>query len=204
MKRFSKGQLSLAAGLIISVVFSFTSFAFSCADIRIKVLRLHVLANSDSPEDQTLKLKVRDRILLCGEGIFEQVGDVEEAKSAVQKNLSIFLEAARDEIAQNGYHYDVDIELAKSYFETRYYDHFTLPAGEYEAVRVLIGDAKGKNWWCVMFPAVCVPAARGKAALSDVLSEEELDVVENGRKYQLRFKSLEMIEELKHRLGGRR
>ena len=200
MKQFSKLQASLLFGLIFTVCMSFFSFYSSVAQIRQKVLRLHVLANSDSEEDQALKLKVRDRILICGEGLFDQAGDVAAAENTVRENLPLFQAAAEDEIAKNGYAYPVRIEVAPVWFETRVYDNFTLPAGEYEAVRVLIGEAEGKNWWCVMFPAVCVPAASEKGSLSQTLNDDEMDVVENRPKYQFRFKTVEVFEEIKKRL----
>ncbi|MDR1892755.1 MAG: stage II sporulation protein R [Oscillospiraceae bacterium] len=203
MKRFSKWQVSLLFGLIFTVLMSFFSFYSSVAQIRQKVLRLHVLANSDSEEDQALKLKVRDRILVCGEGLFEQAVNVAAAEETARKNLPLFQAAAEDEIARNGYAYSVRIEVAPVWFETRSYDDFTLPAGEYEAIRVLIGEANGKNWWCVMFPAVCVPAASEKGSLSQTLSGDELEVVENQPKYRFRFKAVEVIEDIKKKLGKR-
>ena len=112
--------------------------------------------------------------------------------------------AAQDEIRKNGYPYDVHVELGEAWFDTRVYDDITLPAGEYEAVKVVIGEGEGKNWWCVMFPPMCVSAAEEVAsdseALEQVLDEQQNTLVQNGEKYKIKFKSVEIYETVKEKL----
>ena len=161
MKVFEK---SICLAMILAVLFSFTGFAAQCEDIPEHVLRLHVLANSDSQEDQTLKLQVRDRILQESAGMLDGVRNKEEAEQRIRETLPALQRAAEDEIEQRGYTYPVTVELEQTYFPTREYEQVTLPAGTYEALRVCIGAAEGHNWWCVIFPPMCLPAAAAVAA----------------------------------------
>lgn len=188
-------EKALILAFLLTVLFSFTGLAGMSEDIPNHVLRLHVLANSDSQEDQSLKLAVRDRILAESKGIFSGVHTKEEAEKAVQENLDRLEAAAQDEVWDQGYSYPVTIELENIYFSTRYYEDVTLPAGRYDALRVRIGKAEGHNWWCVLFPSLCVPAAGDGAELDDVLSASQMDLVENG--YEIKFKSLELYEQAK-------
>ena len=141
-----------------------------------KVVRLHVLANSDSEEDQALKLLVRDAILERAEDLLSKSGDREEAEGLLRGRLLEFEQVAAAVIAQAGYDYPVRVELEDTQFPTKEYDGFTLPAGEYLALRVLIGEAKGQNWWCVVFPPLCTTASVEvpASALEAGLSEEEV------------------------------
>jgi len=191
MKRL---ELSVFLGVIFCIVVSFLSFEGECADIRKNVLRLHILANSDSYEDQQLKLMVRDSIIDCSEIIFAGCQSYDEAKSAALDNLHIFEAAARRTLAENNCSYDVSVSLADSYFSTRTYGDITLPAGIYEAIKIEIGQAQGQNWWCVMFPSVCLPAASGELPLDCALSDEQISIVcADG--YELKFRCVEIYEE---------
>jgi stage II sporulation protein R len=194
MKLFEK---SLCLALILTILFSFTGFAAGCEDISNRVLRLHILANSDTAEDQALKLKVRDRILTESAGMLDQVKNKEEAKNAVRSRLAQLKAAAADEIKKQGYDYPVNVELTHMYFTTRQYDAVTLPAGDYDALRVTIGKAEGHNWWCVIFPAMCLPAAEEPKKLSDVLNANQLQIVEETGGFEVKFKSVELYEQLK-------
>ena len=137
-----------------------------------KLIRFHVLANSDSPMDQELKLKVRDNIIENMNSKFEKSSSIEETREIIKENIENMKTIALNEIHKNGKDYDVDIKLEKSNFPTKSYGKFTLPAGEYEAVRVLIGEAKGQNWWCVMFPPLCfVDVVNG---VTDTKTEEDM------------------------------
>ncbi len=154
MKRL---EISLAAGLILAVfIGSFTSFARDTGEIRADVMRLHILANSDSAADQLLKLQVRDRVLSGFSG------GATKAEATQKLKLAQIEAAAEEEILRRGYSYHVKAGLVNMYFESRAYNGVTLPAGRYDAVRVEIGEAKGQNWWCVMFPPMCIPAAAEK------------------------------------------
>lgn len=117
-----------------------------------KVIRLHVIANSDSEADQALKLRVRDRVLVLTEDILRQSGDMEEARQRLAEALPRLQQTAAEEIAAQGSRYTVSAGLEETEFPTREYDGFALPSGEYLALRVVIGEGAGKNWWCVVFP----------------------------------------------------
>lgn len=193
----------LLFGFFCAVLFSMLGFTAQCESIPDKVFRLHILANSDSAEDQALKLRVRDRILEESAGLMDGVSTREEAEAAAAQSLPKLQAAAEDEIRQAGYAYPVQAEITRMYFPTRQYESVTLPAGEYDALRITIGEAKGKNWWCVLFPALCLPVAENGAQLSDVLSSSQLDVVQGN--YEIRFKAVEWYEQLKdwlENLGG--
>lgn len=191
-------EKSLLIAFVLTVAFSFTSFfsfAEQCEDIPNHVLRLHVLANSDTAEDQELKLYVRNRILTESAGMLDDVTAREEAEQVVAQNLPRLEAAAADEIRQRGYDYSVGVGLETIYFPTRRYEQVTLPAGTYNALRVTIGQAEGKNWWCVMFPPMCLPAAQEKEELDDVLNPQQMDIVTG--EYEIRFKSLELYEQFR-------
>ena len=194
MKLFEK---SLCLAFIFTVLISFTGLTAGCEDISNRVLRLHVLANSDSAEDQSLKLKVRDRILAESAGMLDQIQNKEQAERAVKARLIQFKTAAADEIKKQGYDYPVNVELTHMYFTTREYNEVTLPAGNYDALRVTIGKAEGHNWWCVIFPAMCLPAAEEPKELSDVLNANQLKIVEGKGGFEVKFKSVELYEQLK-------
>ena len=119
------------------------------------VLRLHVIANSDSDADQNLKLKVRDRIISETKDMFEAENDIAKVKTITTENLDYIKKIAEDEIKRNGFEYDVSVNFGKSDFPTKEYGNLVLPAGSYEALKVEIGEADGKNWWCVIFPPLC-------------------------------------------------
>ena len=193
-------EAAVLIGLVLAVLLSLVGFDAHCTEIRENVLRLHVLANSDTEADQALKLRVRDRVLEAGEAVFTGASDEAEALEAARANVGLLQAAAEAEIAESGYDYPVRVEVGKSRFDTRVYDDFTLPAGEYEAVRVLIGEAAGHNWWCVMFPAVCLPAAEEKEDMSRVLEGESLEIVEQPAKFTFRFKAVEIYEGIRDKV----
>ena len=184
---------ALICGFIISVLLSFVNFACKCDKISEKVFRLHIIANSDSRDDQELKLKVRDRILNDFGKELMYIEDLETSKKIVECNLEKIRAIAKEEIEKNGYDYEVSACITDMYFDTRKYGKISLPAGYYNAVRITIGNANGKNWWCVMFPPMCVPAAKGEHELENVLENEEKSIVFNETQYEARFKMLELF-----------
>lgn len=196
MKKFKLFEISLFAGLLIAIIFSITGFASTCEEIRGDVLRLHVIANSDSDEDQQLKLKVRDAVLKAGKNIFNGSVTKENAEEKIENEKEILIKAAKKVIKENGVDYDVEITVTDEYFNTRTYENVTLPAGKYKAVRVLIGESAGKNWWCVMFPPLCIPAAETNIDL--YFSDKEVKLVETNPKYEVRFKIIEIYESIKN------
>ena len=190
-------EIALLAGL--AVFFLTGSLALRAQDrLADKVVRLHVLANSDSEEDQALKLLVRDQVLERAASLLEQAGDRRQAEMLLRQALPELEEAAAREIAANGYDYPVTAELVDAAFPTKEYDGFTLPAGEYLALRVVIGQGAGHNWWCVVFPALCLPAAGEEDPLA-LLPEEQREAAQS--QYKVGFKLAEWFEEFKHWLG---
>ncbi len=197
MKKFKLFELSLLAGFLIAVIFSITSFAETCEEVRGDVLRLHVLANSDSYEDQQLKLKVRDALLNAGKNIFDGSVTRKNAEEKIKEEKEFLVRTAEKVIEENGFDYDVQITVTEEFFTTRTYENVTLPAGKYMAMRVLIGESRGKNWWCVMFPPLCIPAAQPDINL--FFTEDEVKLVESDPKYEMRFKIVEIYESIKNR-----
>ncbi len=190
MKRF---ELSLLLAVIFCALVSFLSFEGECEQIRSSVLRLHILADSDAEDAQTLKLQVRDRILEVSEDIFAPCRTYNEARLAAQENLGIFEQTARQVLRENGCPDEVSVSLADSYFSTRTYGDITLPAGVYDALRIELGRAEGHNWWCVMFPTVCLPTAAGEAELGGTLTTGQVEII-SGEGYELRFRCVEIYE----------
>ena len=202
MTKFKYIEKALLIGFVIAVLFSFTSFtafAAQCEQIPNEVFRLHVLANSDSQEDQALKLKVRDKLLAETGELFSDCTTKEEAMKTAKENLDYLEQVAQDEVYKQGYSYDVTVEVENIFFNNRQYDDITMPAGNYDALRVLIGEGAGQNWWCVLFPAMCLPAAEkpeGMPELNDVLTDKQMNVVE-GNQYEVKFKTVEIYESIK-------
>lgn len=164
-------------------------------DISEKVLRFHVLANSDDEEDQNLKLAVRDAVGSYMQKKLAGVDDLEECEQIVNENLDEIQEVAAETIAQNGYDYDVTAELEYTSFPVKSYGSYTFPAGEYEALRVVIGEGKGHNWWCVMYPNMCFSGSMYEVVdeqagekLREVLTTEEYEKVLAEGNYQIQWK----------------
>ncbi len=165
------------------------------------VIRLHVVANSDEPEDQQLKLMVRDAVTAALEEAMESFSSPEEARAYLVGKLSDLGAIAEQTLRNAGCSDPVEVTLAEEPFPTRYYDNFSLPAGVYQALRVTIGSGQGKNWWCVVFPTLCYTAAEAEleqvaagAGFSDVLT----DTLERKDGYQVRFFLLDVLGELEN------
>ena len=202
MKR--KAEISVIIGLIVSIIVSTVSFGYECEKIRNDVIRLHVIANSDSEADQRVKLKVRDALLECGKEMFSGNVDVYNAEEKLNLYKKTLIETADKVLAENGMEYKSDISLKEEYFATRQYEEFTMPAGEYLALKVILGEGSGKNWWCVMFPPLCLPAASENKDLNVVFSENGADIVGNSNKYVIKFKIVEIFEEIKQKIEQNR
>ena len=195
------------------IVFLLFIYVFICAQNYVSavsnnlsdaVFRLHVLANSDSAEDQALKLKVRDSLLKYMNNICSNCTTKEEAISLANENKKNFQQIAEQTISENGYNYPVKINIDNFYFPTKNYGDITLPAGFYDALRVEIGEAKGKNWWCVMFPSLCfIDVSSGivddsaKENLEKNLEEESYSIIsdKNNSEIKLKFKLIELFAE---------
>lgn len=195
--------------ILTFLLFIYTSLcAFSYAkstssDIADSVFRLHVLANSDSSEDQALKYKVRDNLLDYMNSICSETTSKDEAISIASSHLDDFKKIAEDTILANGYNYTVQVQIGNFEFPTKTYGDISLPAGYYDALRVNIGEAKGQNWWCVMFPPLCfidvssgVVPDESKEVLKDSMDEEEFALVsesDENSEISFKFKILELF-----------
>lgn len=201
-KRLKIWEIALLLGL--AVVFASGAAATRTQDqLADKVVRLHVLANSDSAEDQALKLRVRDTVLAQATQWLEEAQDSRTAESLLRGRLLEVERLAAEEIQKNGYDYSVTAEVTVTEFPTREYDSFTLPAGDYLALRIIIGEGSGQNWWCVVFPPLCTAAASDVpvTALAAGLSAEEVSLItEEDSGYVLKFKTVEFWETLRQRL----
>lgn len=181
---------SLILGFCIAVLLTgrFSSFARIADSVRADTLRLHVQANSDSAPDQQLKLKVRDAVLQQAAALFTQQSSKQDAIEKAQQSLAAFEAAAKQVVAAEGSDQAVKVYLTNMYFNTTYYENFTLPAGRYDALRIELGEHAGKNWFCVLYPGLCLPAA-GAPAAYPALAEQQLVQAEG---YEIRFAALEL------------
>ena len=192
-------KAKIILGICVSFLIAFTVMSVLPVsgeeEIYDNMIRLHVLANSDSPEDQALKLKVRDAVLEKAEEI--SCSGPDEAYIKARESLNVLKIAAEDTIRNEGYDYSVNVTLGEEKYPERDYDGFSLPAGSYTSLRVLIGDAKGQNWWCVLFPQVCTDTATPveerlteagfTSAQIRLLTDEEKPT------YRIKFKLLEIF-----------
>jgi len=198
----NKLETSLLIGMIAAIIFTgFFSFAEDYEDITDNVFRLHILANSDSKEDQALKLKVRDEILKNTAYMFDNSKSKEQTVSDVQEHLDEITEIAKSVVRANGYDYDVKCEITDMYFDNRTYDKITMPEGNYTALRITIGKAAGHNWWCVMFPPLCLPAVTNIDEMVEecdgILTEEEFDMLQNPENYKAKFYVVEIFNKIR-------
>ena len=192
-----KQSLRAIAGVVtICLLLVMCTFEGKCAQIRDAVVRLHVLANSDTAEDQALKLCVRDAVLLAGAELFTDTTTREQAEQKIQAALPKIQQAAEACVQKQGYDYSVAAKLTDAYFSTRTYESGTFPAGRYKTVQIVIGEGKGKNWWCVMYPPLCVAAATDRRPLSETLGEGPCHIVEQAPRYVVRFKVVEWFSAL--------
>lgn len=199
--------------LIIYILLCINSYVNAVSNnISSSVFRLHVIANSDSVEDQSLKYKVRDKILEYTNTLIDvNSNSKEEVINIVNQNIAILKQVAQNTVYENGFNYNVNISIGNFYFPTKYYGDISLPAGYYDALRVEIGNAKGQNWWCVMFPPLCfVDVTSGivpddsKENLQENLPGEEYDLISSdSEEIQFKFKLVEIFENLKETIANK-
>ncbi len=200
MKKIKIAEISIAIGLIVSIVFSVIGFGAECNEIRNNVIRLHILANSDNEKDQAVKLLVRDELLSCGSSLFSGTVNQNNAEEILEREKGLLTEKANKVLSENGFDYKANIYLVNEYFETRNYETFTLPAGKYMALKVILGNGNGHNWWCVMFPPLCLPAASQKTETEIIFGEKGAEIITSPVKYEIRFKLVEIIEKIKNNI----
>ena len=197
MKNFI--ALIISTLLVLLLLFGYSTGVSS--DLSQNIVRLHVIANSDSDEDQALKLKVRDAILAHSKSDFTQ-------KSDVSKSLDIYKEIAEKTLRENGCDYSAEVEYGNFKFPTKYYENIALPAGQYDAVRIKIGAAEGKNWWCVMFPPLCfvdgtTDTAYAEEKLGTLIDKESYDIITSCQSGSFPFEIKFKIVELFGKFGGK-
>lgn len=202
--------------IIFLIIFLFFIYIILCinsyvsavsSDISASVFRLHIIANSDSERDQNLKYIVRDKIIQHLNSIIDVKNATKEnVIEIITQNLDVFKDIAQKTIYENGYNYDVTVQIGNFYFPTKYYGDISLPSGYYDAIRIEIGNSAGQNWWCVMFPPLCfidvtsgVVPEDSKNTLSDTLSTEEFNLISaDSQDMKFKFKLVEVFEDFKN------
>ena len=183
----------LVLALILAGMALTIPFFDSCEELYSDVMRIHILANSDSAADQSLKLAVRDRVLEACSRYYDGCSGKDEALDITRSHIGEIEAAAEREIRRRGFDYRVSARIVTDDFDTRYYGSFTMPAGRYDALRLTIGDGAGKNWWCVMYPSLCVGAASADD-MKEELDRGEYRVVTSDR-FDFRFRLVEYFED---------
>ena len=185
----------LVLALILAGMALTIPFFDSCEELYSDVMRIHILANSDSAADQSLKLAVRDRVLEACSRYYDGCSGKDEALDITRSHIGEIEAVAEREIRRRGFDYPVCARIVTDDFDTRYYGSFTMPAGRYDALRLTIGDGAGKNWWCVMYPSLCVGAASADD-MKEELDRGEYRVVTSDR-FDFRFRLVEYFEDVR-------
>lgn len=188
---------SLLCAFIIYTALTMTEFDAQSREISNEVLRLHIIANSDSARDQQIKLLVRDKVQSMCKDLYPEGCTKKQARSILENKLPDLVQAACETLREQNCDLPVHGEIVNMYFTNRVYDDITLPAGNYDALRLTIGNGEGHNWWCVMFPPICIAASGGD--ISDVLTDEQTELVKSD-KIEYKFKLYEIYEDLTNKL----
>ena len=197
--KLKRWELALMIGLMAAVVTA-SWLGKEQQELADSLIRFHVIANSDSQEDQELKLAVRDEVLAQAETFYPEHATLAEARSALEAHLDDLAQAGQAVVNEAGYSYPVTAQLTNCWFPTKEYEGFALPAGNYNALRIVIGEGKGQNWWCVAFPPLCLGAASEtveEAAQAGYFTPGQAALVtEQDEGYVLKFKSMELLGQL--------
>lgn len=204
-RKLKRWEAALLCGVLTALLWG-TWAGQEQAQLAGQVIRLHVLANSDTQADQELKLAVRDRVLEQAEHLYPQDATLEQARAILEDNLDELAAAGQQVVNEAGKDYPVTARLEECWFPTKEYGDFALPAGEYTALRVVIGEGAGQNWWCVAFPPLCLGAATESvddATAAGLFTEDQAGLMTRENEgYVLKFKSLELLGELRGWLSG--
>lgn len=198
-RKLKTWELALMCGVLIAVIAG-SWLGQEQEELAGSVIRFHVIANSDSEADQTLKLAVRDRVLARAEEIYPENATLAQAQAALESHLNLLAAAGREVVEEQGYDYPVSAALEDCWSPTKEYEGFALPAGNYTALRVTIGEGRGQNWWCVAFPPLCLGAA--SETVDQALEagrftpEQGALVTGDGEGYVLKFKAMELLGEI--------
>ena len=191
-----RGIRAVTLALVLCLTLSVCQLHGTCEGVRENVVRLHILANSDTVEDQALKLKVRDAVLAVSADWQDTAATPEEALALAEERLPQLKAVAENVVAAEGYDYPVTAQVCRMYFTTRQYDTITLPAGTYDAVRLSIGAGEGQNWWCVMYPPLCVGAATDRKQATALWTDTQQNLVQGGDRYVVKFKVVEWAQKI--------
>lgn len=160
-----------------------------------KIIRLHIIANSNSDSDQNLKIKVKDKVIDFISDLVKDCENINDTRRKITNNLEVINNLASEIIIKEGYSYDVSCELGKCYFPVKKYDKFVFPEGNYEALKINIGAANGKNWWCVLYPPLCfidetysIVSDNSEKKLQNILTEDEYSDLIDNKKIKIKFK----------------
>ena len=191
--RHARWQLTIALTLFFALC-----YAAACdtaqQELADDILRLRVVAHSDREEDQEVKLRVRDRVLEMMQPLEQQADSPMEMKQLLRTHMQEIANAAQQEVYENGHTERITACLAVAWYPTRDYAAFSLPAGQYEGIQIYIGQAEGKNWWCVLYPSLCFDAASGEQVLT---TEENALIHRDGAAYEIRFRTMELLGNLR-------
>ena len=195
-----KWEVALLSGLLVASLMG-AYLDREQAALANSVIRLHVIANSDSRADQELKYQVRDRILTEAAALYQPGDDLRQVRKCMEDNLTLLAQAGREVVEEQGYDYPVSAKLERTWFPTKKYTDFALPAGNYTALRIIVGEGKGENWWCVAFPPLCLGSVSetvDEAAAAGNFTPEQVSLItgESGG-YVVKFKAMELWEEFK-------
>ena len=207
MKNISIFNKFIIILILLAIFITLSAFSYSATvlgHISDSVFRLHIIANSDSYEDQELKYKVRDKIIEYMQSISKSTDTKEEILELASNNLDTLEKVAKQVVLENGYNYDISVETGNFSFPTKNYGDITFPTGFYDALRIKIGDAKGENWWFVMFPPLCfvdvssgIVPEESKKDLVASLSPEEYDIIsKDDGEIKFKFKLLELFQSI--------
>lgn len=189
-------NFSLVCGLISAILFSMAGFDSSCKEMQENIFRIRVIANSDLAVDQELKLKIRDAVLTETNRILDGETEFDDVVCTLESSLEQINNAAENVVKASGFDYSVNTEIKDEFFETRHYDDFSLPAGYYNSLVITVGEGKGQNWWCVIYPEVCVGSCAAK--LNDSVSDRSAAYAYNSEKYVIKFRTVEIFEKIKN------
>ncbi|MGN1415289.1 MAG: stage II sporulation protein R [Oscillospiraceae bacterium] len=209
MKRIDAKTLAAAAGLILSLLCASVCDVYEhYENITRNVLRLHIPANSDSDEDQEIKLAVRDELISRSEDIFADCTTREEVLAAARDNLDEFEAIADEVLSENGFDYTSKAQLAEMHFDKRVYGDLTVPEGDYTALRITLGSGEGHNWWCVMYPPLCLPCFADKSEdelfdeCGEYISDEEEEMLKDPDRIEAKLYIAELIEKIAAYIKG--
>ena len=200
MRLFKKVLYSILSAIIFSSILTAGVRAHSMqasfdADLYDNVIRLHILANSDDYADQKAKYQIRDEVLSYISSLTEKAKDRNEARNLLENNICEIEKYVYDTSARLGYNYSVSVSLVEERYPVRYYNGFTFPSGEYLSLRIELGSGKGKNWWCVLYPSVCVSSASktGELLSEAGVSENSVEYMKSEKKYKFEFYLLDLF-----------